>query len=284
MIIPVFPNGKEKCLTLSYDDGVTQDRKLVEILNKYGIKCTFNLNSGAFGLTGTANGPFVKETTHNKIEASEVSELYKGHEVAVHSLTHPHLEYLTCENIAYEIRTDKEKLEKLVGYPITGMAYPFGTYSSTLIEELKKAGIKYARTVVQTNEFIIPKDFLEWHPTCHFGEKNMQSLVDRFLDAKKDSDYRGYLKVFYVWGHAYELDGCETWDLMEDFCKQLSNKEDVWYATNGEIVEYYEAWQRLIWSEDKSMVTNPSALSVWIEADGEVMEIPGGSMKKICSL
>ena len=36
--------GKTKVVTLSYDDGRNFDRKMVEILNKYGIKCTFNLN------------------------------------------------------------------------------------------------------------------------------------------------------------------------------------------------------------------------------------------------
>ena len=42
----LFPGGKRKALTLSYDDGVEQDITLMGILDKYGIKCTFNLNSG----------------------------------------------------------------------------------------------------------------------------------------------------------------------------------------------------------------------------------------------
>ena len=40
-----FPGGKAKALTLSYDDGVRQDKKLIEIFNKNGIKGTFNVNS-----------------------------------------------------------------------------------------------------------------------------------------------------------------------------------------------------------------------------------------------
>ena len=39
-------NGKKKAVTFSFDDGVTQDIRLIEILNKYGLKGTFNLNSG----------------------------------------------------------------------------------------------------------------------------------------------------------------------------------------------------------------------------------------------
>ncbi len=35
-----------KYLTFSYDDGVTQDIRLIELFNKYGMKATFNINSG----------------------------------------------------------------------------------------------------------------------------------------------------------------------------------------------------------------------------------------------
>ena len=39
-------NGKLKAVTFSYDDGVMMDKRLVEIFNRYGMKATFNLNSG----------------------------------------------------------------------------------------------------------------------------------------------------------------------------------------------------------------------------------------------
>ena len=45
-IYPTFPDGKRKAFTVSYDDGWPQDRRLIGLMNKYGIKGTFNLNSG----------------------------------------------------------------------------------------------------------------------------------------------------------------------------------------------------------------------------------------------
>lgn len=45
-------NGKNKAVTFSYDDGVTQDIQLVNLFNKYGLKCTFNLNSGLMNKSG----------------------------------------------------------------------------------------------------------------------------------------------------------------------------------------------------------------------------------------
>ena len=44
-----FPEGKTKAVTLSYDDGVTQDKRLAELFRSHGLKCTFNLNAGLCG-------------------------------------------------------------------------------------------------------------------------------------------------------------------------------------------------------------------------------------------
>ena len=47
--IMLFPGGKQKAFTMSYDDGVTQDERLIAYMNQYGIKGTFNLNAGLMG-------------------------------------------------------------------------------------------------------------------------------------------------------------------------------------------------------------------------------------------
>ena len=44
-----FPEGRLKAVTFSYDDGVRQDERLIEIFDKYGVKGTFNINSGIMG-------------------------------------------------------------------------------------------------------------------------------------------------------------------------------------------------------------------------------------------
>lgn len=278
MIKPLFPGGLEKCFTLSYDDGITQDIRLVEIFNKYKLKCTFNLNSGCFSRKDPANG-FKKPVTHYKIDADMVKDLYKGHEVAVHTVTHPHLEYMSKEAVTYEIMEDRRALEALVGYPVRGMAFPFGTYSDDVCSVMKECGIRYSRTVEATKTFSLPADFLKWHPTAHFGDDNMEELLNKFLKEGPSYDHMGYLKVFYLWGHSYELDGNDTWDKMEEFCKAIAGKNDIWYATNIEIVDYVDAINNLIYSADNSMVENKSALTVWLYVDGQIIEIKPGEVK-----
>jgi peptidoglycan/xylan/chitin deacetylase (PgdA/CDA1 family) len=105
-------NGKMKAVTFSFDDGVTQDIRLIEIFNKYGIKCTFNLNSELLGKDGelTYEG---KKCTHNKVKPHEVASIYKDHEVAVHTLTHPNLTQIADEKeIIRQARIEARKLVK----------------------------------------------------------------------------------------------------------------------------------------------------------------------------
>ena len=153
-----------KYVTFSFDDGVTQDRRLVELLNKYGLKATFNLNSSLFGLKGgwEQNGKFL---SHNKVMPSEVKELYAGHEVAVHTLTHPNLTGEDEETIVYQVEEDRKRLSDLVGYEVRGMAYPCGGVNNdervaTIIKE--KTGVRYSRTITSTYSFDLPKVLLRY--------------------------------------------------------------------------------------------------------------------------
>ena len=110
----VMFNGKLKAITFSYDDGITQDIRLVELFDKYGLKCTFNLNSELAG-------------TEGRISANKIAEIYRNHEIAAHTLTHPSLINLDNDEIVRQIEQDRINLEKLVGYPVRGMAYPYAS-------------------------------------------------------------------------------------------------------------------------------------------------------------
>lgn len=253
-----FPGGKTKCLTMSYDDGKIFDRRLVDIFNRHGIRGTFNLNSGRFG--------------GDNIAPEEVKALYAGHEVASHTLTHPHLVQCPPPAVLDEVTQDRRNLEALAGYPVRGFAYPYGVYNDEVVRALKSCGIVYARTVESTHQFFLPDDFLRWKPTCHHDD-HLLELGQKYLD-RKDTVH---LSLMYVWGHSYEFDGHDNWQLMEDFCALMGGKADIWYATNIEIVDAVEAFRRLRFSQDNSFVYNPSAQSVWISVQGAPVEIPGGA-------
>ena len=211
-------NGKKKALTFSFDDGVTQDIRLVEILNKYGLKGTFNLNSGLLGISRTLerNG---KTVDHNKIQPSQVRSLYAGHEVAVHTLSHPTLTTLEEETIVYQVEEDRKALERLVGYPIVGMAYPNGPNDDRVASILEKnTPIRYSRTVTSTFDFTPQKtNLLRYNPTVYYVQPELDELVEKFLADDSDED-----KLLYIWGHSYEMDAeLITWEHFEEVCKKL---------------------------------------------------------------
>ena len=108
----LFPQGKRKAFTLSYDDGITQDRRLVELFNQHHVKATFNLNPGLFGRNGTvAAGK--KEVPHVKVDAQEAAVLYKGHETAAHGQYHECLTGMDTARCVEEILESRKELEIL---------------------------------------------------------------------------------------------------------------------------------------------------------------------------
>ena len=94
-------NGKKKAVTFSYDDGVTQDRRLVEMMNTYGVKGTFNLNSGMQSYANVWEHP--KGLLIHRMNTEGLKELYQGHEIAAHCLTHADLPKYDEETIRNEI-------------------------------------------------------------------------------------------------------------------------------------------------------------------------------------
>jgi peptidoglycan-N-acetylglucosamine deacetylase len=273
VVLDRFYGGKRKALTMSYDDGVRQDIRLVTIFNKYGIRGTFNLNSGNMNKESGWN---LKGVEISRLSREEVGELYKGHEIAAHSLTHPHLESLSKEELIYEIMEDRKNLEEISGYPVRGFAYPFGTYNQEVIGALAGMGIEYARTVETTGGFKIPEKLLALASTCHHND-NLLEKGREFLSLNRG----GNLNLMYVWGHSYEFDVDNNWEVIEEFCSEVSNDEDIWYATNMEIVDYIKALKGLKFSADRSIVYNPSALSLWFTADNRAVRIDGGQTLKL---
>ena len=227
--------AKKKAITFSYDDGVTQDIRLIELLNKYGLKCTFNLNSELLSKKGILIRQ-CKRIAHYKIHTEDVKHIYEGHEVAVHTLTHPNLTQCDEKEIIRQVETDRLNLSELVGYEVVGMAYPCGGVNNddrvaNIIQ--KSTGVKYSRTITTNNCFDLQENLYRFNPTSyHLDFEKMMQLGREFLEFKPKEP-----KVFYIWGHSYEMDyGADYWVKLEEFFKLISNKDDIFYGTNKEVL------------------------------------------------
>lgn len=269
-----FPGGKSKALTLSYDDGVEQDVELIRIMKEYGLKGTFNLNSGLYAAEDVK---YPEGQIHRRMPRSKVDELYtdSGMEIAVHGYTHPWLEQLPVNAAALDIIEDRRTLEKQFNRIVRGMAYPYGTYNDTVVEIIKNAGIVYSRTVHSTHNFEMPTDWLRLPATCHHNDPALMSLLDDFLN--NENCGRWSPKMFYLWGHSYEFEEHNNWNVIIDFAKKAGGRDDIWYATNIEIYDYQDAFKRLQFNTDMTMCFNPTSTKLWFMYEGKLYEAAPGA-------
>lgn len=253
-----WPGGRHKLVTFSYDDGTVSDRRLVQVFNENHLKGTFHINAGLF-------------ERPDRLPPSEVNALYRGHEVAGHTWTHPTIARLPLDQVALQVLEDRRGLESLVGYPVNGFSYPNGSLSDGIVALLPGLGIRYARKVGGTGSFELPDDPYRWVSTCHHNNGLLERTNEFLAHAKSQ-----YLIWFSVWGHSYEFDRDQNWSLIEDVCRQLGGRDDVWSATCLEAFDYLEAARRVRFGVDLTFALNPASHDVWFTLDGKVICLKPG--------
>ena len=275
-----YPGGKAKAVTFSYDDGVPQDKQLVELFDRYGMKATFNFNC-----------EYMRKTNFTKEEIHEYF-LSKGHEIAVHGANHRANGNLRPIEGIRDVLECRLELEEKCDRIIRGMAYPnsgitqmgnFGSYEQ-IKNYLVELDIAYARTLGRDNDsFTLPEDFHAWMPSAHHNNPKIMEYIDKFLnlDISKIYDARRIPRLLYIWGHSYEFDTHDNWNHMEEICQKLAKNPEIWYATNIEIYDYIQAYKSLVYSADGYMIYNPTLIDIWIDVDGVVYEIGSGKTLKI---
>lgn len=266
----LYPNGKIKAVSFSYDDGVCFDKQLISILDKNGLKGTFNINSGCL------NSEIGWQTTDGKdrislIDEAEAAEVYKNHEVAIHGLTHPFWSNMPKEQALYQMQQDKINLERIVGYPVRGLAYPFYSYDENIHKIAEILGIRYARTAIKGQFFQLPQDPLHFNATCHHNDPEMMTMAAKFIKETFNT-----LAIFCVYGHTFEFANDHNWNVIEEFCEFIAHRDEIWYATCIQIFDYLNASKQLIFTSDCSIVHNPTATDITLMVDNEVIIVHCG--------
>lgn len=253
----LYPEGKSKALTFSYDDGVIYDERLIEIFDKYGMKGAFNINSGLFG-------------EGRRLPAEKIREMYANHEINVHGLMHVTLPMLPKLQMVEEMMEDKRNLERLSGRIIRGAAYAYGWRNEETQSLLKTLDFSYVRLAGNSRSFIPPYDFYEWTMTCHHNN-DLMATGENFLKA------RHALALMSVWGHSYEFNDQNNWELIEEFCKKMAFLPEIWYATPIEICDYVTATRSVHTNVDGTLIHNTSGLTLWVKSEnGPVQKIAPG--------
>ena len=179
MIKRLYPYGKKKAFNITYDDGVCQDIRFVELLNKYNIKGTFNLNSELMYQQFEwihENGMVVK-----RLPAETVKNLYCNHEAASHTLTHPYMHDMPESEIMHQMKQDKENLEQLLDKKICGFAVSFDFYSNVIADCAQKCGFEYARCSEERFSYTPPENYYWWAAGVFHLNPQFEQFVNNFF-------------------------------------------------------------------------------------------------------
>lgn len=278
----LFPGGLYKAVTFSYDDGNAADVRLSDIFTKYGMKATFNLNSRTLR---SACG-----VSDDEIRAYS---LERGHEIAIHGYMHRAAGQLRPIEVVNEYLDSRRDLEARFGKIIRGMAYPDSGVNrfngncdySEVKSILASLDIAYARTAGASGmNMELPTDWHAWSPTAHHSDPRLFEYIDKLFEFDPEKVYISALspKLLYIWGHSYEFNNADNWDLIERICERLATKRDeIWFATNIEIYDYTEAYRSLVYSADGYTVYNPTLYDIWFQIDRKPYCIRSGETLNI---
>lgn len=265
-----FPGGHSRAVTFSLDDGVQQDIRFIGLLKKYNLYGTFNLNSARFI---SREHRYPEGTVWRAMVEDDVTPTYSDPHcgVACHSAHHPTLLNAGEAEIADELLSDRMALEQRFGRPITGLAIPNGPYDETSIKVGKLCGLTYMRAASSSYGYEFPQELCPFQPTAHFLDEKLPFIANEFLE--KPCIENPYL--LYIWGHTYNLDEHEdAWERVEALMKQISNKDNVWYATDEEIFAYSQKFALLEKSVDGHRIYNPTDTTLWIGFGGPTVWNP----------
>jgi peptidoglycan/xylan/chitin deacetylase (PgdA/CDA1 family) len=199
-----------KYFLLSFDDGTVYDRRFVELLNRYNIKATFNLNSGLEGFVWYYEDRF---PVRRQI-LSEIGDLYNGHEIASHSLHHHWLNTLTPPQISREIGEDCEALKKQFGMTEIGFGVPFTACDAREIKIIRKY-TRYIRLSEFAETFALPED--PYHIPIHglYNDADIRTKIAAFAQNDLEDS------LFVMAGHSYELEALNHWGYMEELLQYI---------------------------------------------------------------
>ena len=263
-MVKLYPGGRRKAFNITYDDGILQDVRFVALLNRYGLKGSFNLNSRLMEEEFAWTHPSGMEV--RRLSPAAARHLYDGHEIASHTLTHPYMSQLSEAEILEQMGKDRENLERLFGREVKGFAVPFSYYSDLIASCAEKCGFEYARMSEFSGNYDPCGDWYYWKTGFYHIQPGLGDYVAGFLNTDRE------LAVCQIVGHSYDLDAEGLWGIMELICAAVAARNDVWSCTNLELVRYLKAVEAFDG-------TNRSNQTLWFEADGEILSLaPGETM------
>ena len=216
-----------KVFLLSFDDGTIWDKRLVELLNKYQIPGTFNLNSGLEDFVWEFEGKRVIRQ-----HLADTVQQYRGHEVASHTLTHPWLNQLPPPALRREVEEDCKTIKGIFGLEEIGFGVPFTACGDREVGIIRKF-VRYIRLSEFADSFALPRD--QYHIPIHalYHDPDIREKLKAFAASDTEN------ALFVMAGHSYELEHLGHWEYMEELLRYIRSLDVTCMTTMDFVKKYY---------------------------------------------
>lgn len=239
-------------VTTSWDDGDILDKRLADLLSRYGLTGTFYV---------------AKNCRPKRLSDEDLRRLSKRHEIGAHTLNHPDLRTLNREQQAIEIIGSKKWLEEILDLEIRMFCYPKGFYDDSAVNIVKTGGFHGARTansgviarpinpfLIDTTIQVYPFPFRKQNGRQYYWRKLLQPYQQRapkfrtlgvstwsmysWLSLAKATFDLAQQKgeTFHLWGHSWEIEKYDMWNELEELCRYLADRQNCIYLANNDSI------------------------------------------------
>ena len=213
-----------KYFVFAIDDGTICDEKVSQIFDKFGIRATFNLNTGLQDFVWYKDDKPVRRLNLNKYK-----NIYKNHEVSSHSLTHPWLTSLSDEDALQEVKSDVDNLERIFQREVISFSFPFEGFDEHTIGLVKSVGVKNIILPEIDSSFLFPTD--SFH--IKVSSWNIDDALNKLDDFINNKD----AELFVFLSHSYDYEFDNSYKKLERLCDILTKENNIGIVTIKDLGE-----------------------------------------------
>jgi hypothetical protein len=235
-------------IATSWDDGLESDCRLIDILEKYGVRSSFAITPLRHTSVCVLND--ARDVKYGFLMPKSGLHVYQGHEVCNHTAHHCEVGTVPPAEYRREIREGKEALETIFCRPIPGIVWPYGVTSAAAITLALRAGHTYGR--------------LTWNPATSYSElwslgdgndvlstrvgyrnrggtrggiRKYISIVPRHWRTELSELLDSGLSEVALSGHTYEFTSESDWDWIDRFYRTAAEDDRCQLVTLSELAE-----------------------------------------------